>query len=348
MTSQPTSPALVTTGLTRRFGDVLAVDDVNITVHPGTLTAILGPSGCGKTTVLRIIAGLERADSGTVHLSGSAVQGPGLYLPPERRGVGLVFQDNVLFPHLTIAKNIGYGVPRHLRSASTTRLLELVGLADLSSRMPHEVSGGQQQRAALARTLATDPRIILLDEPFSQLDSHLRERIRRDMVDTIRQTSSTALLVTHDQNEAFEIADEVIVMSEGRIHQTGSPQQIYHQPSTRFVAEFVGDVTLVPAVRVADGMVDTWLGTLRVRGAIAESHCLAVIRPESIIVGSAENPEPDALSARISRVRFTGMDHLVDLERNDGMRLVARMSGLAMINVGDTVSFRVHGPVATV
>lgn len=348
MKPQPDPPALLATGLVRRFGDRLAVDDVDITVHPGTLTAILGPSGCGKTTVLRIVAGLDQPDAGTVSLSGNVVQAPGHHVPPERRGVGLVFQDNVLFPHLTIAENIGYGVRRDQRNAAATRLLDLVGLTDVSQRMPHEVSGGQQQRAALARTLATNPRIILLDEPFSQLDAHLRERVRNDMVDAIRRTNTTALLVTHDQHEAFELADEVIVMSDGRIHQVGSPQRIYQQPADRFVAEFVGDATLVPAIRVTDESVETTVGRIGVRGGIAGTASFAVLRPESVIVGSPEDREPGAHRARIVRVRFQGMNHLVDLERDDGMRLVARTPGLALCETGDVVSFRIHGPVATV
>jgi iron(III) transport system ATP-binding protein len=348
MKPQQGFPALVAKGLVRRFGDRLAIDNVDITVHTGTLTAILGPSGCGKTTVLRIIAGLDQPDAGSVTLSGTVVQSPHHHVPPERRGVGLVFQDNVLFPHLTVAENIGYGVPRHRRKEATIRLLELVGLADVGQQMPHEVSGGQQQRAALARTLATDPRIILLDEPFSQLDAHLRERVRSDMVDAIRRTNTTALLVTHDQDEAFQLADEIIVMSEGRIHQVGSPKQIYQQPADRFVAEFVGDATVLPARRVADEFVDTRVGRLRVAGAIPESDLLAVLRPESVVVGPADDTGSGAHPARIVRVRFQGMNHLVDLELGDGMRLVARVSGLTPVACGDAVSFRIDGTVATV
>ncbi|MEO7349266.1 MAG: ABC transporter ATP-binding protein [Terrimesophilobacter sp.] len=348
MTQQQDSPALVARGLVRRFGDRLAVDDVDVTVHTGTLTAILGPSGCGKSTVLRIVAGLDQPDEGTVSLSGTTVQAPGLHIPPERRGVGLVFQDNVLFPHLTIAQNIGYGVHRDRRKTATSELLDMVGLTDVSGQMPHEVSGGQQQRTALARTLATNPRIILLDEPFSQLDAHLRERVRGDMVDAIRRTDTTALLVTHDQHEAFDLADEVIVMSEGRIHQVGTPQQIYQQPADRFVAEFVGDATLVPARRVADQFVETCVGQLRVSGEIHESSSFAVLRPESVMVDSTENAEYDSYRARIVRIRFLGMNQLVDLESENGIRLSAHVSGLAPVSIGDPVSFRIRGPVATV
>ncbi|MEX1077843.1 MAG: ABC transporter ATP-binding protein [Homoserinimonas sp.] len=348
MTRQQDSPALVARGLVRRFGDRLAVDDVDVTVHPGTLTAILGPSGCGKTTVLRIVAGLDQPEEGTVSLSGTMVQAPGLHIPPERRGVGLVFQDNVLFPHLTIAQNIGYGIHRDRRKTVTSDLLDLVGLADVSGQMPHEVSGGQQQRTALARTLATNPRIILLDEPFSQLDAHLRERVRGDMVDAIKRTDTTALLVTHDQHEAFDLADEVIVMSEGRIHQVGTPQQIYQQPADRFVAEFVGDATLVPARRVADQIVETCVGQLSVAGAIRESSSFAVLRPESVVVDSPEHVGHDSYRARIVRIQFQGMNQLIDLELENGMILSAHVSGLAPVAISDPVSFRIHGPVATV
>lgn len=348
MTQQQESPALVATGLVRRFGDRLAIDDVDITVRPGTLTAILGPSGCGKTTVLRIVAGLDQPDSGVVALSGTVVQAPGHHVPPERRGVGLVFQDNVLFPHLTIAENVGYGVARNERATTTARLLELVGLSDIGLHMPHEVSGGQQQRASLARTLATNPRIILLDEPFSQLDAHLRERVRNDMVRAIKRTNTTALLVTHDQEEAFALADEVIVMSEGRIHQVGSPQQIYQNPADRFVAEFVGDATLVPVIHASPGLVNTRIGQVAVSEQSQRAGSFAVVRPEAVVIGSPDDVALGARPARIVGLRFHGVNHVLNLELDDGMHLLAHVAGHVPVAVGDTVSFRVQGPVATV
>lgn len=348
MTQLQESPALIVTGLSRSFGERLAIDAVDITVRTGTLTAILGPSGCGKTTLLRIVAGLDHPDAGVVTLSGTVVQAPGHHVPPERRGVGLVFQDNVLFPHLTIAENVGYGVARNLRNAATSRLLELVGLADVGRRMPHEVSGGQQQRAALARTLATDPRIILLDEPFSQLDAHLRERVRSDMIQAIKRTNTTALLVTHDQEEAFALADEVIVMSEGRIHQVGSPQEIYHNPADRFVAEFVGDATLVPVSNTSPGYVGTRIGQLPVSDHSPTTGSFAVVRPEAVMVGSPDDTAVGAYPARILSMRFQGANSVLELELDDGMHLLAHSSGQAAFAIGDSVSFRVHGPVATV
>lgn len=341
-------PALTATNLVRRYGGVSAVDHVDLTVQRGSLTALLGPSGCGKTTVLRLIAGLERPDEGTISLSGKPVEGPGLHVSAERRGVGLVFQDNVLFPHLTVAGNVGYGVPSHERSVTTARMLELVGLAGLDRRLPHEVSGGQQQRAALARTLAADPQLVLLDEPFSQLDAHLREQVRSDMVEALQRTKSTALLVTHDQDEALALADEVIVMANGRIHQVGSPRDIYQRPADRFVAEFIGDATLIPARMTADGLVGTDFGELVALGRIPSTSTLAVVRPEAVRIGSATSDEPGARRALVTRVVFQGRDNLVELTSEHGIAIKARSAGTDPVSAGDPVSVTVQGPVALV
>ena len=215
--------ALRCDGLSKAFGDAAAVDDASFHVTAGTVLALLGPSGCGKTTTLRLIAGLDRPDAGTIVLGGSEVQGPDVSVPPERRRVGLVFQDYALFPHLDVRANVGFGLSRRNgRAARVAETLELVGLSALASRMPHELSGGQQQRVALARALAPNPRVVLLDEPFSNLDAALRNDLRNDVRRVLRESGTTAVFVTHDQEEALSLADQVAVMIDGRVLQVGA------------------------------------------------------------------------------------------------------------------------------
>jgi iron(III) transport system ATP-binding protein len=220
-----------------------AVDGLSLTVTEGEIVALLGPSGCGKTTTLRLIAGFEVPDAGTVTIRGALMAGPGRMVAPEERGVGIVFQDYALFPHLTVADNVAFGLqrlPRASRRERVARILDTVGLADLARRYPHELSGGQQQRVAVARALAPSPALMLLDEPFSNLDADLRTQMRDEVERVLRATGTTAIFVTHDQEEAFTLADRVGVLNRGRIEQIASPEDVYHRPATRFVAEFVG------------------------------------------------------------------------------------------------------------
>lgn len=243
-------PALECRGLAKQFGEVQAIEGLDLTVLPGQVVALLGPSGCGKTTTLRLIAGFEQPDLGTITVAGRTVSQPGLSVPPEQRKVGMVFQEGALFPHLTVEQNVGYGLTRRNgRAGRVDEVLDLVGLSGQRHRMPHELSGGQQQRVALARALAPRPEVLLLDEPFSNLDPRLREQVRQDVMEILRSGNVTAVFVTHDQEEALFVGDSIAVMSEGRIEQTDSPEGIFHHPATRFVAQFFGTVDFIPAWR---------------------------------------------------------------------------------------------------
>ncbi len=248
-TSHETVSALVAEGLTRRFGPVTVVDGVSLEVASGELLTLVGPSGCGKSTLLRMIAGLESADAGRIHLDGREVTS----LPPERRRVGLVFQEHALFGHLRVEQNIAFGL-RHLsrteRRQRVAELLDVVRLGHVARRFPHELSGGEQQRVALARALAPKPAVVLLDEPFASLDELLRDEVRRDVTHILADQGTTAVLVTHDRSEALALGHRVAVMAQGRIVQIGAPEQVYEQPNSRFVAEFLATTTLLPQ---ADG-----------------------------------------------------------------------------------------------
>ena len=230
----------------RSFGGTPVLRDISFALAPGTIGCLLGPSGCGKTTLLRIIAGFEAADAGRVLADGCVLTAPGVQLAPHARRIGMVFQDHALFPHLDVLANVAFGLhdqPAKERRARALELIDAVGLAGLAARRPHELSGGQQQRVALARALAPGPQLLLLDEPLSSLDAELRRQLGTELRQILKRYGTTALLVTHDQQEAFAIADEVGVMRDGLIEQWATPYDLYHQPATRFVAEFVGSGT---------------------------------------------------------------------------------------------------------
>ncbi|WJL96348.1 ABC transporter ATP-binding protein [Microbacterium sp. ET2] len=333
--------ALDARGLVRRFGDVVAVDHVDLSVRQGELVALLGPSGCGKTSILRLVAGLDRGE-GSVDIAGVRMSGGARFVPPEARGVGLVFQDSVLFPHLDVAGNAAFGLRGADRMTQAGRILDLLGIAHLAARMPSEISGGEQQRVALARTLAARPALVLLDEPFSHLDASLRERVREETVAALRRTGTSALMVTHDQGEALAVADRVMVMGAGRIHQTGEPAEVYRRPADRFTAEFVGRSTLVPVRVTRPGVAITPLGDVAVDPATPLGVRLAVLRPESV---SLTDPEA-GLGATVVRALFRGADRLVRLVLPGGGEIEAVTS--ADLSPGDRVGVRVTGVLATV
>ncbi len=295
--SGPTSleaPAVALSGVGKTFGQTVAADGVDLQVLPGELVTLIGPSGCGKSTVLRLLAGLERPDSGSILLAGSEVAGPRRFVAPERRRVGLVFQDHALFPHLTVASNVGFGLDRLSRSERAGRVAEvlaLVRLGDLAARYPHELSGGEQQRVALARALAPGPTVVLLDEPFSSLDETLRAQVRAELVGVLRETRTTAVLVTHDQTEALSVGDRVVVMRAGRVEQEDTPQGVFERPATRFVASFMGDADFLPA-HVHDALLTCEIGivsTLPGWGGV-DTDVEVVLRPHEVALRSLEVP----------------------------------------------------------
>jgi iron(III) transport system ATP-binding protein len=262
-----------------------AVDNLSLTVGDGELLVLLGPSGCGKTTTLRMIAGFERPETGVIQIGDEVVAGERAWVPPERRGVGIVFQDYALFPHLTVAQNVAFGMLRLGRRERTERVaaaLATVNLSDYAERYPHELSGGQQQRVALARAMAPQPRLLLLDEPFSNLDPELRIALRYEVRTIVRRSGITTVLVTHDQSEAFTLADRIAVMHKGRLHQLADPETLYRRPASRFVAGFVGRAQFIRGT-VNDGHVTTELGLFRLQSSMPQgANADALLRPDDL------------------------------------------------------------------
>ena len=328
----PPVPLLSVQNLFKSFGGTPVIEDCSFEVAWGEMLALLGPSGCGKTTLLRIIAGLEHADQGTIQIAGTLVAGNGTWVRPEDRNVGMVFQDWALFPHLDVARNVGYGVPRAKRAAEVAKTLELVNLPGMQNRMPETLSGGQQQRVALARALAPQPTALLLDEPFSNLDSALRREVRTEVRQLLLNTGMTAVFVTHDREEALVLGDRVAVMDAGRIVQIGSPAEIYQEPANPWVASFIGDVSMYPAD--ADGPV-----------AHADFGSIPLLKPHQGPVEIAVRPEdmelrPDDSSTAthtVEEFEYQGADSMVTVANPAGIRLLARISGTQSLAPGDRV-----------
>ena len=339
--ADPAPLALRTLSLVKRFGDVVAVDDVTLELRSGEFLGVLGPSGCGKTTLLRLVAGFERPDAGGIEIDGRVVAGPRRHLPPEGRRIGMVFQESALFPHLDVAGNIGFGLPRRGRETRVAELVALVGLAGLQQRMPHELSGGQQQRVALARALAPDPALILFDEPFSSLDATLRAQLRGEVRDILRAAGATTLFVTHDQSEALEISDRVAVMRAGRIEQISTPDELYLRPVNRFVAGFVGEANLLPG-EVRHGEVQTMVGRFRAGSdALADgARAEVLLRPEQLHMLPVEKlsspPRPEAVLTIVRRV-FHGSEVHHVLRSASGLEIEAATPSSATLPVGSEV-----------
>jgi iron(III) transport system ATP-binding protein len=321
--------------VSRSYGPVRAVKDLGLAVTRGEILALLGPSGCGKTTTLRLIAGFEPPDSGTVEVGGRTVAGPGTNVPPEKRRVGMVFQDYALFPHLSVEQNVSYGLPNG-KKGRVEEVLALTHLEGLGDRMPHELSGGQQQRVALARALAPEPAVVLLDEPFSNLDASLRIRVRSEMREILRDAGATAVFVTHDQEEALSLADEVAVMMRGTLVQTGPPEKLYHRPATREVARFVGDANFLPGT-VEDGHVRCELGTIPILGD-CEGEVEVMVRPEALVLRGLPNGQ-----ATVENREFYGHDQLLKLRLDSGRMLRARLVGGPGFGTGERVAVDVWG-----
>jgi iron(III) transport system ATP-binding protein len=329
-------------GLSKSFGQVGAVRELSLDIERGELLSVLGPSGCGKTTLLRLIAGFERPDAGCVVVSDEVVAGPGRLVPPEQRRIGMVFQDYALFPHLTVEGNVGFGLstrPREERDALTRRTLELVGLQHKSSCPVYELSGGERQRVALARALAPEPELILLDEPFSNLDASLRASVRREVELILRDAEATALLVTHDQEEALSVADRLAVMREGGIVQVGAPVDVYGSPATRWAAQFVGEVNVLSGVARGRG-VETELGVFDLREpATGEVH--VAVRPEQLELSARGDSNAEVIARE-----FRGHDVLYRLRHEGGKTLLVQLPSLELHEVGDEVFVRPARPTA--
>ncbi len=334
-----TVPAIEAIGIGKVFGSSVAVASASVTVAPGQLVALLGPSGSGKTTLLRVIAGLEVPDEGTVAISGRLVVGATTWVEPEQRRVGMVFQDGALFPHLTVAANVAFGEPAPGRVETC---LELVGLASRAGSYPHELSGGERQRVALARALAPDPEVVLLDEPFASLDANLRTTLRDDVARILREAGSSALLVTHDQQEALSLADVVVVMREGRVEQSGPPQQIYDHPASRWAAEFLGAAEVLPG-HVEAGLVECELGRFPANGT-SPGEVEVVVRPEHLVVATSD-ADADGAPAVVLGRSYYGHDELVRVELPSGRVVRSRGRGGAGWTPGQAVRVLVDGPV---
>lgn len=355
-----TKPAILhLEGVTRQFEQTTtpAVANVTLTLHQGDLIGLLGPSGCGKTTLLRIVAGFEQPQLGTVVLAGRPVAGSGYWVPPEQRDTGMVFQDYALFPHLSVAENVAFGLKKRKGrktrvsvKENTQEVIALVGLAGLEKRYPHELSGGQQQRVALARALAPRPAMILLDEPLSNLDVQERLRLRQEVRSILKETGTSAIFVTHDQEEALSISDQVGVMRQGHLEQLGTPEEIYTRPASRFVAEFVTQANFLPARRRGH-LWDTEVGSFEVKTpdsgvnpksdihkALLDTGEL-MLREENIIL----TPDEDA-GVVIQDRHFLGREYRYCLQTPSGKKLHVRTTLSTQLAVGTRVSLSVANP----
>ncbi|MEX1004783.1 MAG: ABC transporter ATP-binding protein [Acidimicrobiia bacterium] len=325
-------PAIRLRGVERWFGETRALAGVDLEVPTGALLTLLGPSGSGKTTALRLIAGFDRPDAGTIEVDGRQVVGPSLFVPAEKRRVGMVFQDYALFPHLTVGRNVGYGAPKRRRAARVPEVLELVGLTGKAERLPHELSGGEQQRVALARALAPDPEVILLDEPFSNLDAALRAKVRNEVAEILRRSGTTAIFVTHDQEEALSMSDIVAVMTDGRVVQTGTPSELYLHPTDSWVGSFLGDADFLNG-HAEGGRVATPVGNFDSRH---QGDVTVMIRPEAVSLRLSEDG-----NAVVRRREFFGHDQLVTVALADGAILRARLGPAPLLQPGDRVEISV-------
>jgi len=349
--SAPAAVAIACRGLHKRFGTVQALAGADLEVEGGTLTAVIGPSGCGKTTLLRTIAGFEVPEAGEIEVGGRLMVGGGAPVPPRKRGIGMVFQDYALFPHMDVAANVGYALGRRPDPRRVAAMLDVVGLDGMGDRRPHELSGGQQQRVALARALVARPAVVLLDEPFSNLDAALRAQVRAEVRAILADAGVSALLVTHDQEEALSLADRVVVMRAGRAVQAGTPDDVYRRPANRWVAGFLGAVEVLRGEVTAAG-VDTPLGPVPGVDGPPPGDADGVevlVRPECIgMVHAGVDAPAVAVPGTVVGREYFGHDQLVTVALADGTRLRHRGGGDAMWRRGDDVRLWISGPATVV
>ena len=332
--------------VSHHYGDFQSVEAIDLEVEKGGVASLLGPSGCGKSTILRLVAGLERPSGGEIRLDGHLVAGGGGFVPPERRGVGLVFQDYALFPHMTVAENILYGLEGGVggkaskgRRRRLDEVLEQVDLAGHADAFPHMLSGGQQQRVALARSLAPKPGLMLLDEPYAGLDSRLRERVRDDMLHVLKAAGTTVLMVTHDSEEAMFMSEHIHVMEQGRIKESGRPIDLYCRPKSAFVAEFFGEVNRLSGP-VVDGELQTPFGRFEVDAGSGASEASLIIRHEALMINDEEEPNAEVMETRLLG-RYSLIHLSMPMPDGQDLHLHARIPGLNMIPPGQRVSLSV-------
>lgn len=339
-------PLLTVESITKRFADTPVVKDVSFTVHPGEIFALLGPSGCGKTTTLRIIAGFEQADAGTISMAERSLASDSVHVPPESRGIGFVFQDYALFPHKNVLDNVAFGlrkIPKKTRRERALEVLDMVGMTDFHARLPHHLSGGEQQRVALARSIIARPKLLLLDEPFSSLDPGLRQTTRDEVRTLLKAEGISAVLVTHDQEEALSFAERLAVMKDGTVEQIGTPESVYRLPKTAYVADFLGQTNFVN-VYVKDGVAETPFGRVAVEGA-ATGEMLLSIRPECLTMVPSDAGNGGTKEGRIVGQDFKGHDFTYRVEV-DGQFYLVQTDYRCTFQIGDAVRLKAVSAVA--
>ena len=331
------TPLLTLESITKRFATTPVVQEVSFEIYPGEIFALLGPSGCGKTTTLRLIAGFEKVDAGIISMTERCLASKDVHVPPESRGIGFVFQDYALFPHKNVLENVAFGlrkVPKKTRRARALEVLEIVGLANLQTRLPHYLSGGEQQRVALARAIVAHPKLLLLDEPFSSLDPGLRQATREEVRDLLKAERISAVLVTHDQEEALSFAERLAVMKEGTVEQIGTPEAVYHQPKTAYVADFLGQTNFIHAY-VKEGVAETPFGNVKVDGT-ATGEVLLSIRPECLRMVTPDSAISNVQRGCIVGQAFKGHDFTYRVEMK-GQHYFVQTDYRCQFRVGDSV-----------
>ncbi|HEX2052262.1 MAG TPA: ABC transporter ATP-binding protein [Actinomycetota bacterium] len=334
-------------GVSKLFGSKAAVDDVSLTLHRGEFLTLVGPSGCGKSTLLRMIAGLIEPDGGEIVLGGRTVSGPGRWVAPEDRAVGLVFQENTLFPHLTVAGNIAFGLRSMSKPSAAARVADVLNLVELpgyGDRYPHELSGGERQRVALARAIAPEPTVLLLDEPFANLDPNLRSQVRAATVEILRKAGASALFVTHDQQEAMSVGDRVAVMNGGRLEQIGTPKSVFHLPQSHFVASSLGEAYFLPASYAGNGELTTEAGRCACPEDLPKEEVEIMVRPHDVTFVADPQGESE-----VTAVEFQGAFLLYEVKLPSGRRIRCLLPHTLEVQPGTRVHVRLeHGHLPVV